>query len=76
MVPFAHDQFDNAARVQRLGAGEVLPQLRYTARRAEDRLRRLLTETSYAQAAAKVGEKVRAENGAVAAADAIERITG
>lgn len=26
IAPFAHDQFDNGARVQRLGAGETLPQ--------------------------------------------------
>lgn len=74
VVPFAHDQFDNAERVRRLEAAEVLPRSRYTARLAETRLRDLMTRPSYAQAAAKVGEKVRSEDGTGVAADAIERM--
>jgi UDP:flavonoid glycosyltransferase YjiC (YdhE family) len=74
IVPFAHDQFDNAERVRRLGAAEVLPQSRYNARRAEALLRRLVSTPSYAQAATRLGEKIRAENGAGTAADAIEGI--
>ena len=72
VVPFAHDQFDNSDRVRRLGAGEVLFSKRYTAARAEQQLRRLLIEPSYAQAGTRVGEQVRGENGTAAAADAIE----
>ena len=74
VVPFAHDQFDNAERLRRLGAAEVLPQTRYTARRAEDRLHRLLTQPGYATAAARIGESVRGENGSAAAAEAIEQV--
>jgi UDP:flavonoid glycosyltransferase YjiC (YdhE family) len=74
IVPFAHDQFDNAERVRRLGAAEVLPRSRYTAHAAEKRLRDLLTRLSYAQAATRVGEQVRSENGTGVAADAIERV--
>jgi UDP:flavonoid glycosyltransferase YjiC (YdhE family) len=72
IVPFAHDQFDNAERVRRLGAAEVLPHSRYTARRAEARLRRLLTIPCYAHQASRIGEQLRAEDGAATAADAIE----
>lgn len=74
IVPFAHDQFDNAARVKRLGAAEVLYRGRYNARRAAWRLEHLLQSASHAEAAARVGERVQAEDGALAAADAMERV--
>ncbi len=72
VVPFGHDQFDNANRVKRLGAGESLTRQRYTAANVELALRRLLTDRCYAEAAALAGDRVRAERGAEAAADAIE----
>jgi MGT family glycosyltransferase len=74
VVPFGHDQFDNASRVKRLGAGESLTRQRYTAANVEIVLRRLLTEQSYAESAARLGERVRAERGSDVAADAIERL--
>ncbi|HEY1243042.1 MAG TPA: glycosyltransferase [Bryobacteraceae bacterium] len=74
IVPFAHDQFDNAERVRRLGAAEVLPRSRYSPQRAEKRVRDLITRSCYAQAAAQVGEKVRCEEGTSVAADAIDRM--
>jgi rhamnosyltransferase subunit B len=73
IVPFGHDQFDNANRVKRLGAGESLTRQRYTAANVERVLQRLLTERSYAEAAARLGDRVRAERGSDVAADAIER---
>jgi rhamnosyltransferase subunit B len=42
VVPLAHDQFDNAARVAALGAGGVLPATRLSAARLQRSLRRLL----------------------------------
>ena len=42
VVPLAHDQFDNAARVEALGAGRVLPASRLNAVRLTRSLRRLL----------------------------------
>jgi MGT family glycosyltransferase len=74
IVPFGHDQFDNANRVKRHGAGESLTRQRYTAANVERVLRRLLTERSYAEAAAGLGDRVRAEHGPEVAADAIERL--
>jgi UDP:flavonoid glycosyltransferase YjiC (YdhE family) len=72
-TPFGHDQFDNADRVRRLGAAAVVHRANYRARRVAAALQRLLQQPRYAQATAELGEKVRAENGAVAAADAIEQ---
>jgi len=72
VVPFAHDQYDNAERVRRLGAAEVLPHAKYQSQRAEKILRRLLSDLPYRQAAARIGEQIRNENGTAQAADAIE----
>ncbi len=73
IVPFAHDQFDNAERTRRLGAAVTIPRRNYTGRRAENALRLLLSQPRYRESAAAVGELIRAEEGAAAAARAIER---
>ena len=74
IVPHAHDQFDNGARVERLGCGRVLPRPRYNAESAIRELQPLLENPSYSAAAARVGEIVRQENGARVAADEIEKV--
>ena len=74
VVPFAHDQYDNAERIRRMGAGEFLPEPRYRAERVEPILRRLLQDPRYARAAAGTAEKIRSEAGCRTAADAIEGI--
>jgi rhamnosyltransferase subunit B len=71
VVPFGHDQFDNAERVRRLGAAEVVSRGGYRARHVANVLRRLLGRTAYARAAKDVGELVNAEDGAGHAAKAI-----
>jgi UDP:flavonoid glycosyltransferase YjiC (YdhE family) len=70
IVPFAHDQVDNAERVRRLGAAEVVYRSRYNALTAETALGRLRNCDS---AAAQLGDSVRAERGVECAADSIER---
>ena len=74
ILPHAHDQFDNAARVARLGCGRVLPRPRYDEQNATRELKGLLENASYAERAAEVAEVVRQENGARAAAEAIESV--
>jgi len=74
VVPHAHDQFDNAARVVRLGCGRSLARPRYNASSATRELNALLNDPSYATSAHEVGLQVQQENGARAAADAIEEI--
>lgn len=69
VVPVAHDQFDNASRVARLGCG-----LWSSRKRLAADLRRLLGDRLYHHRAAAVGKAVRAENGASAAASEIERV--
>ncbi|HXT64494.1 MAG TPA: nucleotide disphospho-sugar-binding domain-containing protein [Pyrinomonadaceae bacterium] len=74
ILPHAHDQFDNAARIERLGCGRVLARPRYNAKSAIRELRQLLDNPRYAEAAAKVGAAVREEDGARVAADEIEKV--
>lgn len=76
VVPFAHDQYDNAERVRRLGMAEILPHTRYSCERAEQMLSRLLADSNYRNAAQSAAERIRAENGATEAADAIEHKIG
>jgi len=72
IVPFGWDQPDNAARVERLGAGIHLPRSAYSVDSAATALERLLTEKRFSECAARVGEQVRAEDGLASACDAIE----
>ena len=74
VVPFAHDQYDHAARMTRRGIGLTLERDRYTEDRVVEALRRLLDEPTFAVQAAEVGARVRAEDGATRAAEAIERV--
>jgi UDP:flavonoid glycosyltransferase YjiC (YdhE family) len=76
IMPFAFDQFDNAARITRLGAGRTLPRKHYQADRAAHELRELLGHPRYAEAAARAGTQIRREHGIETACDAIERVSG
>jgi len=72
VMPYSHDQPDNARRVRRLGVAEVLGRMKYKAGPAARLIDRLLSEPAYTQQASMVAERVAAENGAVAACDALE----
>ncbi len=74
VVPFAHDQPDNAARVTRLGAARTLPRHRYTAPRVARELAALLADPAAAARSARLGERIRAETGTAAACDALEAL--
>lgn len=74
VVPHAFDQFDNAARTERLGVALMLPARRYRADRVADALDRLLREPTFAQRSAEAARAVRAEEGAARACEAIESL--
>jgi UDP:flavonoid glycosyltransferase YjiC (YdhE family) len=74
IVPFSHDQPDNGARCERLGIARVVPRRAASARRLEAALRSVLEDPTVAARAAELGARTRAERGAAAAADAIERV--
>jgi UDP:flavonoid glycosyltransferase YjiC (YdhE family) len=72
VMPFAHDQPDNAARVTRLGVGRTISRGSYTARRAAEELGKLLGDPAVVERAAAIGLRIRAERGTQAACDALE----
>ena len=73
VVPFAHDQFDNAARVTRLGVARSLSRHRYRAASAAHALAFLLDDPRPALRAAALARRLTAEHGVSTACDAIER---
>lgn len=72
VVPFAHDQPDNAVRVERLGVAGWVPARRYSAPRAAALLRELLSRSGSVERARAIGKVVRSEDGAQRACLAIE----
>jgi rhamnosyltransferase subunit B len=74
ILPHAHDQFDNAARIVRLGCGRALPRPRFNAETAIRELRALLDNPGYGERAAQVAEIVSQEYGARTAVDEIEKV--
>lgn len=74
VVPFAHDQFDNAARVTRLGVGRTLGRSRYRPRRVARVLAELLADERYAAAAIAASQRLRTEKGVETACHAIEQL--
>jgi rhamnosyltransferase subunit B len=73
IVPYAHDQPDNAARAKNLGISDTLSRGRYRADRVARALHQLLDDASVSARAREVATVVGQENGAGAAADAIEQ---
>lgn len=72
VVPYAHDQPDNAERLRRLGIARMLPAQRYNPIRAVAELRRLLDNPVYSQQASEIGRKIREDDGVRASCDALE----
>lgn len=74
VVPFAHDQFDNAARVERLGAGRALSLAGLDSARLEEALRNLLSDASLGEKAAAAARAVGGDDGVATACDAVEAL--
>jgi UDP:flavonoid glycosyltransferase YjiC (YdhE family) len=71
VVPYAHDQFDNAARATRLGIARTVSPRAYLPARVAAELRQLFDNPRYLEQALAVGERVRREDGVRAACDAL-----
>ena len=74
VVPFAFDQPDNAARVERLGIARVIYPQSYTALRVRETLKELLDDPDVAERAQEIGEAVRAETGGLTATLELEKL--
>ena len=73
-VPFGWDQPDNAARIQRLGAGLTLARTEYSAQSAAAALSQLLTNPSFAARSAQISTQIQTESALTQACDAIESV--
>lgn len=76
VMPYSHDQPDNAARVVKLGVARTLAKKDYNTESAARELGLILRDPRYATRAKEVGDKVAREDGAKKAAEAIERLDG
>jgi len=74
LMPYSHDQPDNARRVRRLGVAKVIPRHRYQARNAANLIREMLAEPKYRERADGIGAQLRGENGVQSAVDALEAL--
>jgi UDP:flavonoid glycosyltransferase YjiC (YdhE family) len=74
VVPFAHDQPDNARRLERLGISQTIPFKRCSVRNMVCALKRLTENPPYRERAATIGQQVRTEDGVETACIAIEAL--
>jgi UDP:flavonoid glycosyltransferase YjiC (YdhE family) len=74
LVPFAHDQGDNAVRTARLGVGRVIFPSHYGRAAVREHLGHLRNEGEWARNAVNVAAVVRSEDGASAACEALESL--
>ncbi len=74
VVPFAHDQPDNAARVVRLQAGRSITLRKYNAHTAASELDMLLSDATYRKGAEAAAREIRTENAPEAACTLVENL--
>ncbi len=74
VMPYSHDQPDNARRMRRLGVASVIRRQDYTVQRAASRIQRLLRDPQFAKRAEEVGEQLHRENGLARTCDALEAL--
>ena len=74
IMPFSHDQPDNAARCARLGVARTISRESYTAERAARELGEILGNVSYKNRALEAKRVVDSENGVKSACNEIEEL--
>ena len=76
VMPYSHDQPDNARRMRRLGVAEVIGRPEYNARTALRPLRALLERPEYARRAAEMARQIEDDHGVETAVSALEKVFG
>ena len=74
VTPMAHDQFDNAERLERLGVAKALPVTRFRPGPAAGLLNELLTSPAVAASGNRVKDRLRGADGIGQTCDVIEQI--
>jgi UDP:flavonoid glycosyltransferase YjiC (YdhE family) len=72
IMPYSHDQPDNARRMRRLKVASILQKSYFTPLRVSKKLRRLLEKPIFARRAKEIAAQLRAENGVATACNALE----
>ncbi|HEY9126760.1 MAG TPA: glycosyltransferase [Acidobacteriaceae bacterium] len=74
IMPYSHDQPDNARRMRRLKVARILQRANFTPRRAAAKLNLLLEKPIYAHRAQQIALRLKNENGVHTACDALEEL--
>ena len=74
IMPYSHDQPDNARRMQRLRVGKVIRRGNYTPFRVARRLKAMLDNQRLAKRAQHVAQRLSLEDGVATACDALEEL--
>jgi UDP:flavonoid glycosyltransferase YjiC (YdhE family) len=72
IMPYSHDQPDNARRMRRMGVARVIQKAHYKPWRVARKVRAMLAEPEFDDRARVLAEEVAQENGVKAACDALE----
>jgi len=74
IMPYSHDQPDNARRMRRLKVARIIQRRYFTPLRVAKKLRLLLEKPIYAHRAEQIAQRLRGENGVTAACNALEEL--
>ncbi len=74
IMPYSHDQPDNARRMKRLGVAKVIQKSSYTPKKVTRKLRAMLDDPEMAERARAVADQLRGEDGVKTACDALEAL--
>jgi rhamnosyltransferase subunit B len=75
VMPYSHDQPDNARRVKHLGVAQVIQRKEYRPEAAARKIKALLEDATCSERAAEVARVVTEEDGVRTACDALENAT-
>jgi rhamnosyltransferase subunit B len=74
IMPYSHDQPDNARRMRRLGVARVIQRANYTPVRAARKLKAMLESAALKQRAEEVAFQLAHEDGVRSACNALEEL--
>ena len=74
IMPYSHDQPDNARRMERLGVARLIRRTSYTPPRVARKLEAMLANSALAQHAAQAAKQLRQEDGVRSACDALQAL--
>lgn len=74
IMPYSHDQPDNARRMTRLGVSRTIQRSSYTPTKAARKVRAILDEPEYEDRAVAVAQQLASEDGVKTASDALEAL--